>query len=481
MAQQGRYIYEWPRPMVTADALVFADLTPPKVLLVRRANEPYKDKWAFPGGFIEMDEELHDAVARELKEETGLAGVRLEQMHTFGRIGRDPRGRMITVAFIGIVPADNMQVCPGDDAAEAKWFDIDDLPELAFDHNDVARMAISEFRKWKMNKKSSNGAGADTTRGEGDKLNELMWGYRSTRILAAANRMKLFSTLAAGPMSIEAICGKCGTKPAMTQKFLIACAAIGLVEKQGALYRNSPLADTYLVSGKPLYQGDMIAHSDHVRLFWDRLEEELGLAKHDKDETAVHHDFIMAMYNITMAGRGAIFTDNIGLDGKKRLLDVGGGPGTYSILACRKYPQLKATVFDLPETIKIARRVVAKESLADRIDFREGDWEKDDFRDGYDVVLLSNVMHGEGSLAEMKLAKAWRAMKDGGLVVVQEFLLNDDKTGPLTAALFNVMVGAYSQAELLAVISDAGFVDAKIVALDDRLGACWVTATKPNK
>lgn len=148
MAHKGRYVYDWPRPMVTTDALVFANVEDnPKVLLIQRGQDPYKGKWAFPGGFIEMDEELHDAVARELEEETGLSGVDLHQMHTFGTIGRDPRGRMITVTFIGIVPADQMDVTAGDDAAQAKWFDIDKLPPMAFDHDRVAEMAIQRFRK----------------------------------------------------------------------------------------------------------------------------------------------------------------------------------------------------------------------------------------------------------------------------------------------------------------------------------------------
>lgn len=148
MAERGRYVYEWPRPMVTVDAVVFAEVQGKvKVLLIKRRQEPFVGKWAFPGGFIELDEELADAVVRELEEETGLTGVALEQMHTFGKIGRDPRGRMITVAFIGIVGPDNMEVQPGDDAAEAEWFDIDDLPEVAFDHADVAEMAIQRYRR----------------------------------------------------------------------------------------------------------------------------------------------------------------------------------------------------------------------------------------------------------------------------------------------------------------------------------------------
>ena len=146
MAIKGKYVYEWPRPMVTVDAVVFLkgkDKT--KLLLIKRGKEPFKGKWVFPGGFLEMDEELADGAARELAEETNLVGVELEQMHTFGTCGRDPRGRVISVAFVGTVGPDNTAVKAGDDAAEAGWFDIDQLPELAFDHNEMAKMAIEKM------------------------------------------------------------------------------------------------------------------------------------------------------------------------------------------------------------------------------------------------------------------------------------------------------------------------------------------------
>jgi len=147
MAKKGRYVYEWPRPMVTVDAVVFLmSRAGPKVLLIKRAKEPFAGKWAFPGGFVEMDEELKDAVTRELAEETNLTGVKLEQMHTFGTCGRDPRGRQITIAFVGKVGPDNATLKAGDDAAEAAWFEVDRLPEMAFDHNEVAKMAIEKMR-----------------------------------------------------------------------------------------------------------------------------------------------------------------------------------------------------------------------------------------------------------------------------------------------------------------------------------------------
>ncbi|MHC4072419.1 MAG: NUDIX domain-containing protein [Planctomycetota bacterium] len=148
MAKKGKYIYDWPRPMVTVDAVVFAcsdDKT--EVLLINRKHEPFKGRWAVPGGFIEIDEELEDAVVRELAEETGLTGVELEQVHTFGKCGRDPRGRQITIAFIGVATAEQQETTKaGDDAAEAKWFDIEKLPEdMAFDHDEMVGFAIEKL------------------------------------------------------------------------------------------------------------------------------------------------------------------------------------------------------------------------------------------------------------------------------------------------------------------------------------------------
>ncbi|MFZ2148257.1 MAG: NUDIX hydrolase [Sedimentisphaerales bacterium] len=149
MAKKGKYVYDWPRPMVTVDAAVFTfsgDRV--KVLLINRGSEPFKGKWALPGGFVGMDEELEDAVVRELEEETGLTGVQLEQMRTFGKIGRDPRGRMITIVFMGIASEEQTKIKAGDDAAQAQWFDIENLPkDMAFDHNEVVRFAINTLNK----------------------------------------------------------------------------------------------------------------------------------------------------------------------------------------------------------------------------------------------------------------------------------------------------------------------------------------------
>jgi len=152
MAKKGKYIYDWPRPMVTVDAVVFGfSEGKAKLLLIKRGNEPFKGKWALSGGFVGIDEELDRAAARELAEETGLVNVPLEQIHTFGNVGRDPRGRQITIAFMGITDITQNKLKAGDDAAKARWFDIEKLPKnMAFDHEKIARLAIGRLKRKKI-------------------------------------------------------------------------------------------------------------------------------------------------------------------------------------------------------------------------------------------------------------------------------------------------------------------------------------------
>lgn len=132
------YQYEYPRPAVTVDAVVFlmkADLF--HVLLIKRKNSPYQGSWAFPGGFLDMDETLDTAVCRELEEETGLREIDFIQLKTYSTVDRDPRGRTISTAFIGVTSEENCHIKGADDALEAKWFSLEYLPELAFDHAEI--------------------------------------------------------------------------------------------------------------------------------------------------------------------------------------------------------------------------------------------------------------------------------------------------------------------------------------------------------
>lgn len=135
------YTYEYPMPAVTTDVVLITRSEPVKVLLIQRGNEPFKGLWALPGGFIDMEEDLPDAALRELKEETGVADVEIAQLGTYGAVNRDPRHRTISVVYYGFV--DNVVPVKGmDDAADARWFALTQLPSLAFDHKMILQDAV---------------------------------------------------------------------------------------------------------------------------------------------------------------------------------------------------------------------------------------------------------------------------------------------------------------------------------------------------
>jgi 8-oxo-dGTP diphosphatase len=137
------FTYSYPRPAVTVDGVVFRiPVIEAEVLLIKRGNPPFAGRWAIPGGFIDMDETPEEAVARELAEETGISGVEFFQVHTYGSVNRDPRHRTISIAYAGLLQ-DQVQIAKGgDDAAEAGWFPIHQLPPLAFDHHEIVADAI---------------------------------------------------------------------------------------------------------------------------------------------------------------------------------------------------------------------------------------------------------------------------------------------------------------------------------------------------
>ena len=139
------YTYKYPRPAVTADCVVITKETEPKVLLIQRGIDPYKGCWAFPGGFMNMDETTEECAIRELEEETGLKLSTIHQIGAYSKVDRDPRGRTITVAYLAIIDAP-VEVAGQDDAAKAEWFPLSDLPHLAFDHYYIMQDAIALYK-----------------------------------------------------------------------------------------------------------------------------------------------------------------------------------------------------------------------------------------------------------------------------------------------------------------------------------------------
>lgn len=147
---KGTYTYDYPRPAVTADCVVFCnDSDGLSVLLIERANEPFKGCWAFPGGFMDMEENAEDCARRELKEETGLQLEHMEQIGVFTDVDRDPRGRTVSIAYSALV--EKRPVIGADDAAQARWFPISEIPALAFDHEKILRAALDVLHDKRLN------------------------------------------------------------------------------------------------------------------------------------------------------------------------------------------------------------------------------------------------------------------------------------------------------------------------------------------
>ena len=140
------YTYKYPRPAVTADCIVITKEVEPKVLLILRGDEPFKGCWAFPGGFMNMDETTEQCAIRELEEETGLVVTSVHQVGAYSKVDRDPRGRTVTVAYLAIVDTP-VEVSGQDDAANAEWWPLSALPKLAFDHDKIIQDAITVFQK----------------------------------------------------------------------------------------------------------------------------------------------------------------------------------------------------------------------------------------------------------------------------------------------------------------------------------------------
>jgi 8-oxo-dGTP diphosphatase len=143
--KRSKFSYDYPRPALTVDVVLATREGFPRVLLIKRAKDPFAGRWALPGGFVEEDERLIDAAKRELMEETGVAVTDLEHLCAAGDPGRDPRGWTVSVVFFGRVTADELDAKGADDATEADWFRLDELPELAFDHADILKRAAGRI------------------------------------------------------------------------------------------------------------------------------------------------------------------------------------------------------------------------------------------------------------------------------------------------------------------------------------------------
>lgn len=316
-------------------------------------------------------------------------------------------------------------------------------------------------------------------------LLELNWQYRASRALMTAHQLGIFEALRE-PKTVADVAAQCGTDTGMTEKLLIACCSLGVVRRDGDHFVLTRLACDTLLPESARYLGGVLDHSETLWWVFTGLPDiirtgERGAAPKPPEAfvSRWHENWIWAMHGNAANGVAQWVARQLDLSDRSLLLDVGGGPGTYSIALCQRFTNLKAVVWDVSQTIAIAEQVIERFHMKDRIAVQEGDWNRDEFGEGYDCLLMSNILHGHGSQAETRLEQGMRALVPGGLLIAHDFLLNNDKSGPLPAALFNLMVGAYTVNELIAVIRSVGFADASLIAYNGQRGAGIVTAMRP--
>ncbi|WP_298272182.1 methyltransferase [Geobacter sp.] len=324
-------------------------------------------------------------------------------------------------------------------------------------------------------------------------LLQLSGSYWNTCALHAGVKLDLFTPLAEEALSASVLAARLAYAERGLAMLLNALTAMGLLEKDGERYGATPFAARFLARSSPDYLGHIILHHHNLMAGWNRLDEAVRSGGPVRgqlsrtDDAAARESFEMGMFNLAMLVAPRI-VPRIDLSGRRRLLDLGGGPGTYAIHFCRHNPGLTAVVYDLPSTRPFAEKTIARFGLMDRIEFRDGDFITGDIEGRYDVAWLSQILHAEGPEGcAVILGKTAAALEPGGMLLVQEFILDDTKNAPLFPALFslNMLVGteagrSYSEGELVAMLEQAGFENARRLPLDLPNGAGVVAATAPG-
>lgn len=312
-------------------------------------------------------------------------------------------------------------------------------------------------------------------------LLETSGNYWQSSALQAGIRLDLFSHLSGASLPAEALAQllKCDTR-ALTM-LLRALTAMDLLIKDNIGYRCPEPICFWLDANSNQYLGHIIRHHHHLVESWNRLDRAVQSGRPQRqdssfDEDEWRKDFLLGMHNLASMLAPKL-VPLLPLPRTRTLLDVGGGPGTWSIHFCHQYPQLRATVFDRLESEAIFSRNIAKAGMSERIAFRGGDFLEDSLGSDFDVVWLSHVLHGEGpDRAAQLIRRAATAVSAGGVLLVHEFILNDDAQGPVFPALFalNMLLGTeqgqtYSGREIIGMCQATGLTEVQRIPLPMKI------------
>jgi ubiquinone/menaquinone biosynthesis C-methylase UbiE len=286
--------------------------------------------------------------------------------------------------------------------------------------------------------------------------------------LQSAVRLGVFTTIDNDTLSLAEITEKMKADIRGTELLLNALAAMGLLIKDGNCYSNSRAAQDFLSSTSEKYIGHIILHHHHILDGWAQLHDAVASGRpvetRSYGEDLERQSFLMGMFNLAM-GIAPSLASQIDLTGRRRLLDLGGGPGTYAIHFCLANPDLSAVIYDRSTTEPFAQETVKKFKLQNRIDFADGNFNSDPITGGpYDVAWLSHILHSNSpEECQRLLQKTAEAMEPGGLIMIHEFVLGNNKDSPEFPALFslNMLINneggrSYSEEELRTMLKNAG-------------------------
>ncbi|MFQ5597269.1 MAG: methyltransferase dimerization domain-containing protein [Nitrospiria bacterium] len=317
--------------------------------------------------------------------------------------------------------------------------------------------------------------------------------YWQSKVLHTAVRLDLFTRLKGRALTAKQLATRCKADRRGLEILLVAAVSLGLLSQRGGVYRNTRLSNTFLVKGSPRYQGGIVSMFDNWYGAWGDLSEAVMKGRpvvekpHDQGPEALKN-YIYGMHYRALA-QGDLLAKRIDFTKKKHLLDVAGGPGTFCIKFCKKNKGLSATVLDLPQTLEITKEIVASFGMEGRIARRPGNYLTDPFGRGYDAVFLSSMFNQESpKVIKAILRKAYQAVDPGGMILVQDQMLNRQKTGPALAALIGVNQlihtpggAAYSEKEISEWMQAAGFKKVKPVRLSEPSPFVVLTGEKPKK
>ena len=325
-------------------------------------------------------------------------------------------------------------------------------------------------------------------------ITDLATAYWASMVLLTANRLNIFSLVSEEPLSAGELSARSNTDSRSLEMLLNACVGHRLLERSDGRYRNAPASEAFLVRGKPSFLGDALKYSEDMYPLWGKLGEAVAsnappvppetILGGDEEKT---ENFVRAMHNRAL-GIAKALTFVLDLSGRRKLLDVGGGPGTYSALLVQKTRGLEAVVLDLAPVVAIAEEIIADFGVSDRIRFISGNYKETAFGEGYDAVLMSGILHREtGETCRALLDKAFGCLTSGGVLYVADVFFEDEqKVSPPFATLFalNMLLtsesgGAHAITEMVAWMEQSGFEDVEVKPLPPPMPHSILLGRKP--